>query len=158
MHIAKKAPSKPVESLKPRYKSEFEEFQKLLTDLILEQKVRRAVWIEAESEVLMGLYHDRTTLFTLHFWINSPRTLLNLPRTWMCVKLLLVWQLLPTINNVNKRKLSRTVKRQRVRFNLPRLLLLPLLENIQPLMTISMISCKKNNTITIVKKQLKRIQ
>ncbi|KAG1081916.1 hypothetical protein G6F42_022764 [Rhizopus arrhizus] len=34
----KKAPSKPVESLKPRYKSEFEEFQKLLTDLILEQK------------------------------------------------------------------------------------------------------------------------
>ncbi|KAI8638626.1 translation initiation factor eIF3 subunit-domain-containing protein [Parasitella parasitica] len=34
----KKTPSKPVESIKPRYRSEFEEFQKLLTNLILEQK------------------------------------------------------------------------------------------------------------------------
>ncbi|KAI9256695.1 eukaryotic translation initiation factor 3 subunit J [Sporodiniella umbellata] len=34
---AKKAPSKPVESLKPRTRAEFEEFRQLLTDLILEQ-------------------------------------------------------------------------------------------------------------------------
>lgn len=39
--LAKKAPSKPVESIKPRYRSDFEEFQKLLTNLILEQKVNK---------------------------------------------------------------------------------------------------------------------
>jgi translation initiation factor 3 subunit J len=36
--LAKKAPAKPVESIKPRLRKEFEEFQKLLTDMILEQK------------------------------------------------------------------------------------------------------------------------
>lgn len=36
---AKKAPAKPVESIKPRLRAEFEEFQKLLTAMILEQKV-----------------------------------------------------------------------------------------------------------------------
>ncbi|CEG83865.1 hypothetical protein RMATCC62417_17732 [Rhizopus microsporus] len=34
--IAKKAPSKPVESLKPRTRADFEEFRQLLTDLILQ--------------------------------------------------------------------------------------------------------------------------
>lgn len=37
--IAKKAPSKPVESLKPRTRADFEEFRQLLTDLILQQSV-----------------------------------------------------------------------------------------------------------------------
>ncbi|KAG0737453.1 hypothetical protein G6F57_012777 [Rhizopus arrhizus] len=35
--VAKKAPSKPVESLKPRTRADFEEFRQLLTDLILQQ-------------------------------------------------------------------------------------------------------------------------
>ncbi|OBZ88516.1 Eukaryotic translation initiation factor 3 subunit J [Choanephora cucurbitarum] len=34
----KKAPAKPVESVKPRTRADFEEFKKLLTDLILQQK------------------------------------------------------------------------------------------------------------------------
>ncbi|KAG1438884.1 hypothetical protein G6F56_012488 [Rhizopus delemar] len=38
--VPKKAPAKPVESLKPRTRAEFEEFRQLLTDLILEQSVR----------------------------------------------------------------------------------------------------------------------
>jgi translation initiation factor 3 subunit J len=36
--IAKKAPAKPVESIKPRTQADFNEFKKLLTDLILLQK------------------------------------------------------------------------------------------------------------------------
>lgn len=36
--IAKKAPTKPVESIKPRTQADFNEFKKLLTDLILKQK------------------------------------------------------------------------------------------------------------------------
>ncbi|CAO3633658.1 unnamed protein product [Mucor hiemalis] len=35
----KKAPAKPVESIKPRLRAEFEEFHKLLATMILEQKV-----------------------------------------------------------------------------------------------------------------------
>lgn len=37
--IAKKTPSKPVESLKPRTRADFEEFRQLLTDLILQHSV-----------------------------------------------------------------------------------------------------------------------
>lgn len=39
--LAAKPPAKPVESIKPRLRADFVELQKLLTDMILKQKVKK---------------------------------------------------------------------------------------------------------------------
>jgi hypothetical protein len=69
--IAKKAPGKPVESIKPRLRAEFEEFHKLLAAMILEQKVNKSdKYSLGKTSWLTCLYIYRVTPVMLHLLIN----------------------------------------------------------------------------------------